>query len=165
MANKIKKAFAPIVNLLEANLSLTVEEILPQVVELAAAKTGGGSGGGRASEFHRDEDGNVVAIRCYYHKLWMDPRVVEFGAKKDSATGYNNMCKDGVSKWTKANNAVKKINDDIINEVIAGEIAADQVETVRAERVEEAKTIVPREDGYGFETVEECLADSSARGL
>ena len=64
----IKKVFVEIVSLLEANPESRVKELLDQVKELASAKS---AGGGAATTFHKDENGNVVAIRCYYHNLWM----------------------------------------------------------------------------------------------
>lgn len=162
MPTKIKKAYGAIVALLEANLALTVEQILPEVIALASAKSAGG-GGGKGSTFHRDEDGVVVAIFCYYHKAWMDPRVVEFGAKATSATGLNNMCKEGVSKWTKQNSAAKKAESELLGKVQTGEIAVTDIAAEQAKIAEAAGTVTPREDGYGFETLEECLADSAAR--
>lgn len=159
----IKKAFQPIVELLQANEHLTVGEILPQVVGLASAKTG--SGGGKATTFHRDEAGVVVAIKDYYFNKWMDPRVAEFGEKKTSASGYNSMSKEGTSNWTKQNNAAKKAKEELLTRVQSGEVAPDAI-TAEMEAIETARqAIVPREDGYGFDTLEECLADSEARGL
>ena len=157
----IKKAYKDIVDLMEANVDAVVADILPAVIELAAAKTG--SGGGKATVFERDEEGEVVAIRCYYHKLWMDPRVVEFGKKATSPTGMNNMCKDGVSKWTKQQREIKNAEADILNKVADGELAVADIAAEQARIAEEAARIEPREDGYGFATLEECLADSAAR--
>lgn len=163
MSHKIKKAYEAIVEVLQANLTVTVEEVLPQVLELASAKTG--SGGGKASTFHRDEDGNVVAIFCYAHKQWMDPRVVEFGSKAGSPTGFNNMCKDGVNKWTAAQRKRKAAESELLTRVAAGEVAPEDIAAEQARIAEEAGAIAPREDGYGFETLEECLHDSAERGL
>lgn len=157
----IKKAYVDIVDLLEANGDAQVSDILPEVIKLASAKTG--SGGGKATVFHRDEDGDVVAIRCYYHKLWMDPRVVEFGKKATSPTGYNNMCKDGVSKWTKQQREAKQAEGTLLADVAAGELAVENIASAQEEIATNAARIEPREDGYGFETVEECIEDSAAR--
>jgi hypothetical protein len=163
MSGKIKKAYEAIVEVLQANLSATVEEVLPQVLELASAKTG--SGGGKATTFHRNEAGEVVAIFCYAHKLWMDPRVAEFGAKAGSATGFNNMCKDGVNKWTSAQRKKKAAEGELLARVADGEVAPADIAAEQARIADEAGTIEPREDNYGFETLEECLADSEERGL
>lgn len=157
----IKKAYVDIVELLQSNEDARVGDILPQVITLAAAKTG--AGGGKATAFHRDEHGEVVAIKCYYHKLWMDPRVVEFGKKATSPTGLNNMCKDGVSKWTKQQREVKAGEASLLARVSDGSLAVEDIASEQERIAEEARRIEPREDGYGFETLEECLEDSATR--
>lgn len=154
MAN-IKKAYAEIVVLLQANEDAFVRDILPEVVSLASAKTGGG--GGKATTFHKDEEGNIIAIRCYYHGLWMDPAVAEFGKKASSATGFNSMCKDGVSKWSSQQRAAKKAKEQLLLDVASGEVEATDLPALMAEIEEAASAVVPREDGYGFATVEELL--------
>lgn len=163
----IKKAFLPIVEALraaiEADPKAKVSSVLGDIEALASAKSG--AGGGKATTFHRDEAGNVVAIKCYYHGLWMDPRVAEFGEKKSSASGFNSMSKDGMSKWTKQNAAAKKAKEELLLKVQSGEVAADgiadQLKQIDADR----EAIIAREDGYGFATLEEVLQDSQARGL
>ncbi len=154
----IKKAFLEIVTILQANEDAAVSDVLPTIIELASAKTG--SGGGKASTFHKNEDGEVVGIFCYYHKLWMDPRVEEFGTKTSSPTGLNNMCKDGVSKWTKQQREAKNAEANLLNRVAAGEVAVEDIAAEQEAIAEAAKEIVPLENGYGFETLEELLAAS-----
>jgi len=161
----IKKAYLAIVTVLttavEADENATIASVLDEVTALAAAKTG--SGGGKATAFHRDENGEVVAIKCYYHKLWMDPRVVEFGKKATSPTGMNNMCKEGVSNWTKQQRDVKTQEAELLGRVTSGDLAVEDIPAEQERIAEEAKLVSPREDGYGFETLEECLEDSAAR--
>ena len=161
----IKKAFQPIMTILAAGVAAgTVsQEVHDECLALTAAKVG--SGGGKATTFHKNEDGVVVAVKCYFHKLWMDPRVADFGAKASSATGLNSMCKDGVSKWTKAKSDAKKAEANILTRLTAGELDASEIEAEQARIAEEAAVITPREDDYGFASLEECLADSEARGL
>ena len=151
----IKKAYLDIVEFLQDNEDAYVRDILPQVTALASAKTGGG--GGKATTFHRDEQGNVVAIQCYYHKLWMDPEVAEFGKKASSATGFNSMCKDGVSKWTKQQRDAKKAKEQLLTDVASGEIEAADLPALLAEIEEATDIVVPRDDNYGYETLEELL--------
>lgn len=165
--SSIKKAFLPIIEALRVALEqdpkVKVSAILGDIEALASAKSG--AGGGKATTFHRDEHGNVVAVKCYYHGLWMDPRVAEFGEKKSSASGLNSMCKDGMSKWTKQNAGVKKAKEDVLTRVQSGELDASQIADELARIEAESKVIHPREDGYGFTTLDEVLADSAARGL
>jgi len=159
----IKKAYAEIVEVLQSNLSATVESVLPQILALASAKTG--SGGGKATTFHRNEAGDVVAVFCYYFKQWMDPRIAEFGAKSNSPTGFNSMCKEGVNKWTKQQREQKNAEAGLLEKVASGELAPSDIAAAQAEIAEQAKRIEPREDGYGFDTLEECLAHSEEQGL
>lgn len=155
MAN-IKKAYQDIVTLLQDNEDSYVRDILPQVVELASAKSGGG--GGKASTFHKDEDGNVVAIKCYYFGLWMDPAVVEFGAKSSSATGLNSMCKEGSSRWTKQQRDAKKAKEQLLTDLANGDVEATDLPQLMDE-IEEAKNAVaePSDAVVGYETLEELL--------
>lgn len=161
----IKKAFQPIMSVLSAALAANAvdQSVFDEVEALTLAKVG--AGGGKATTFHKDENGVVVAVKCYFHKLWMDPRVAEFGTKASSATGLNSMCKDGVAKWTKAKSEAKKAEAAILTRLTAGEITAEDIPAEQARIAEEAAVIVPREDGYGFDTLEECLADSAERDL
>lgn len=154
----IKKAFQPIMTLL--TLAVQNGQMSQETYDAAEALTVAkvGAGGGKATTFHKNDDGVVVAVLCYYHKLWMNPADVEFGAKASSATGLNSMCKDGVSKWTKAKNAAKTAEAALLGRVTAGELAAEDIPAEQARIKEEAAVIIPREDEYGFATLEECLA-------
>ena len=162
--SNIKKAFLPIVELLQANQDMLVSDILPQIVELTAAKTG--AGGGKASTFHRDDAGNVVAVKCYYHGLWMHVTAVEFGEKKSSASGLNSMSKDGTSKWTKQNAGAKKAKEALLTRVAEGAITANDLPAELEQIEKDRAAIIPMDSEYqGFETLEECLADAEERGL
>lgn len=158
----IKKAFQPLIDLLEANESKKVSSILEQAIALASAKTGGGGG---PTSFHKNEDGVVTAIRCAYHKLFLDPRVVEFGTKASSASGYASMSKDGTAKWNAQYKTAKEAESQLLDRVTSGELAVSDIPAEQERIAEERAEIVPLEDGYGFATLEECLADSEARGL
>lgn len=159
----VKKAYADLVEFLQANEDKKIKSVLPQVIEMVSAKSGGG--GNRATTFHRNEAGEVVAINCFYFGLWMSPNVVEFGKKANSSTGFNTMCKEGVSKWTKQQRDAKKAKEELLAQVATGEIepsklpaALDAIEAAR-------KEVGTPEDGYGFESLEDCLADAASRGL
>lgn len=160
----IKKAFAPIMSVLSAALAAgtVAQEVHDEVLGLASAKSG--AGGGKATTFHRTEDGRVVAVFCYYFKRWFNVIDMEFGEKKSSASGLNSMCKQGMSLWTKQNNAAKKAQQDLLTKVGSGEIAADEIPAALEAINEEAKSVKPVEGEYqGFETLEDCLADLEAR--
>ena len=155
----IKKAYVDVVQFLEDNADKKVKTILDEVKELCSAKSGGG--GGAASTFVKDGD-EVVAVKCYYHGTWMDPRIVPFGAKANSATGLNNMCKAGVSKWTKQQRAFTKGKDDLLTRVTEGNLAADDIGKEMDKLEAARKEVFPLEGNYqGFETAEECIAFSA----
>lgn len=158
---EVKKAYVDLVNFLEENADKKVKTILDDVIAMCAPKAGGG--GGNAATFHRDENGNVVAVRCYYHGLWMDPSIVPFGTKANSASGLNSMCKDGMSKWTKQQRVAKNAKDKLLADVASGEVPAEQLPKLLQD-IEDARGAVEPIDGnyQGFETLEECLAFSEA---
>ena len=87
----IKKAYIELFELLEANQDVSVAEIMPQVLELVQAKS-------NSKTYHKDDEGNVVAIYCYYHKCWERVDEVEYGAKSSTTHGFNTMCKEGVQR-------------------------------------------------------------------
>ncbi len=143
----IKKAYQEIVAYLEDNKDSKVKTVLPGVIELASAKTGGGGGGG--STIRRNDAGEVTHIFCYYHKMWEDVSVVEFGKKATSPTGLNNMCKEGTSAWTRQQRVAKKANESLLNDVASGEVAPSDIAAKQADINEARGLIVPREDGVG----------------
>ena len=146
----VKKAYQDVVNFLQANEDARVGDVLGQVISMTSAK----SAGGTASNVMRDSEGNVTHIFCYYHKKWEPVAEVEYGAKANSSTGLNTMCKEGVSQWTKQQREAKKANEELLQKVAAGELnAADlpaQLEAIEAER----QKIIPREDGIGSDEIE-----------
>jgi len=142
-----KKAFIPLVELLEANKGKTVSAVLPQILEMVAAKAGGG---GRSSSNVRTNDkGETTHVMCYYHKKWEDVTVAEYGKKASSPTGLNNMCKEGVAAWTKQQRDAKKGKDELLGQVGAGEVKPADIQ-VRMDEIEKARAkIIPREDKHG----------------
>lgn len=161
---KIKKAYQSIIDLLEANKSATVADIFEQAVSLASAKVGTG-GGGKPSTFHAAEDGTVLAVFDYYFKKWMSPLVVEFGAKKNSASGLNSMCKEGVSNWTKQRREYDKVKETILERVLAGDLSPENAKAEQQTAEQAVTDILPHSEGYGFDSLEACLEDLQERGL
>jgi len=142
----IKKAFVELVELLEANKDKKVSSILSEVLAMAESKK-------RDSTVLKDDDGNVIAIFCYYHKQWELLSEVEYGAKKNSASGYNTMCKVGVSKWTKQQSLAKKAKEQVLDDVSKGEIDPSDIKA-KLQEVEEARQVVDTTDmpnGYANE--------------
>lgn len=149
----IKKAFQDIVEYLQTNDTCIVADVLPHILSLASAK----AGGGKCSAHHRDDEGNVVAIRCFYHGTWMDPRVVEFGKKVSSASGLNSMCKEGSSKWTKQQRDAKKAKEQLLMEVASGELDPSDLAQCLTD-IEDARNEVVPFSGTDYETLEELIS-------
>ena len=131
---------------------------MPQLIELMQRKN---NSSGQANTFIRDDEGNVVAIYCYYHKQWELLSECEYGKKATSATGYNTMCKEGVSKWTKQQRVKKQAEAGLLDRVIAGELSTDDIPNEQVRLAEEAKIIVPREDGHGTDHFHSSSCSSS----
>ena len=142
----IKKAYVELVEMLEANANKKVETILPLVYAMAESKK-------KDSTVLKNEKGEVIAIFCYYHKQWELLSEVEYGQKANSASGYNTMCKVGVSKWTKQQSAAKKAKEEILTKVGNGEILPDDIKS-EMEKIETARLEMDTSDmpkGYANE--------------
>jgi hypothetical protein len=144
----IKKAYADIISYLEANMEQTVADVLPTVVSMASAKVGGG----KSSSNHAvDADGNPIYIFCYYHKKWEPLAEIEYGTKKGTSTGFNTMCKEGVSQWTRQNNAAKQAAANLLKQVANGEVSPAEIPAKQAEIEAERAQILPHSSGIGFD--------------
>lgn len=152
----IKKAFVPIMSLLAAAMGQEVtQELYDQAEALTCAKTG--NGGSQATSFHKDDEGNVVAIRCSYFQQWFKPSEVEFGLKASSASGFNPMCKAAVSAWTKQQADFKKAKEALLEDVVNGDLEPGDI-TAKIEELEEARTTTVAHDFTGYESLEDVLA-------
>jgi len=150
----VKKQFEEIYAVLEENKGKKVQTILPQLIELMSKKN---NASGAANTFIKDDEGNVVAIFCYYHKKWELVSECEYGSKKGTATGLNTMCKEGVSKWTKQQRVKKAAEAELLTKVSCGDLAVEDIAGEQARILEESKLIVEREDGHGYLEVSEAL--------
>lgn len=144
-----KKVYVEIVALLEANANKKVSTILPQILELTRAKVA-------QSTFHKDDEGNVVAVYCYYHKQWELVSEVPYGKKASTASGLNTMCKAGTSQWTKQQRVAKKAKEALLEAVAKGEVEGESI-TVALEVIEAERAALILGDTPGFETLEECI--------
>jgi len=87
----------------------------------------------QSSTFIADEQGNVIAIYCYYHKQWELLKDVPYGSKANNPTGLNNMCKVGTSKWTKTQRDATLANASILTDVASGELEPSKILEKQAE--------------------------------
>lgn len=152
----IKKTFQAVHDVLLANQTSTVADVMDQILPLMSAKSRGAATGTQTRTFLKTAEGEVVAILDYYFKRWMPlvgPLAVDFGTKKGSTTGFNSMCKNGLSNWTKQQAEAKKALEQILADVESGELEAADIssrrEVIEAERKQIAAT------DLGFETLDE----------
>ena len=149
----VKKQFEDIVAILEANPNKKVSSVMDDILALVSKKSNGGSNG---STVHKDADGNVIAVFCYYHKRWELVNGIEYGAKAGTTSGLNTMCKEGVSKWTKAQRDSKKAKADLLTQVGEGVVASDEIANKIAEIDDATKAIVAHSrEGFSFDSIEE----------
>lgn len=159
---QVKKAYQAIVDLLEANREVKVSKILDQVIAMTEAKAARSEG----STFIKNDKGETVAIQDYYFKRWMPlvgPGAVEFGAKAKTATGFNTMCKDGVSHWTKAQRDAKNASADLLKQVSAGAIKPADIAAHQA-KIEEGRKAIA-ETALGFASEDEVRKYLAKNGV
>lgn len=151
----VKKAYVELIAFLEANSNKKVSTILEEAKAMCTAKSACGSDTGKT--FIRDSDGEVVAIFCYYFKVWMPLCDVEFGAKKATASGYNTMCKSGVSNWSKQQRAASKATAELLAKIASGELKPADLEAEQV-AIELARKAVVECTEVHFQTSAEVLA-------
>ena len=152
----IKKDFVAIVELLEANQNKKVSSILPQLLELCTKKNNGGSDIGKT--FIKNDNDEVVAVYCYYHKKWEVVAEVPYGKKAGTSTGLNTMCKEGVSNWTKAQRKAKQAESDLLTKLASGDLEVTQLADAKADIEAMKAKVVARSDEHGFATADEVIA-------
>ncbi len=147
----VKKVFEPIVALLTQatteNPKVKVADLMEQIIALASAKVNRGEG----RTFIKDASGAVVAIHDYYFKRWMPlvgPSAVEFGAKAKTSTGFNTMCKAGVSLWTKQQRVADDANKQILKDLKDRKIQASDIDAIQAQIEVDRKAIAPTDLGF-----------------
>lgn len=146
----IKKSYAEIVSFLEANKNKKVSTILDEIYEMTKTST-------KSKTFLTNENGDIIAIFCYYHKQWELLDEVPYGKKASSTTGYNTMCKVGVSKWTAQNKAKKQVGEQILEALESGEIQADEINDTREAMLAKLNVIDETDMPIGYATEEDAL--------
>ena len=133
----VKKVFAEVFAVLDANKNKKVNTIMPQLVELMSKATNA-----VAETTRYDADGQLTHVFCYYHKVWEGTSECEYGSKKNTKSGLNTMCKIGVSNWTKQQRAKKKAESELLTKLATKEITVDDLPTLQAEILAASKVIV-----------------------
>lgn len=141
----IKTQFTTLHNLLLDNAGKKLTpKLIAQFEELMTSKV-------MAKTFKKDDEGNVTHIFCYYHKEWEEVANVPYGNKASTAHGYNTMCKEGVSNWTKQQRVMKQAKAKLLDDVSNGEVEASDLPRLLEEIELQAKTIVARNDVQSHE--------------
>jgi len=148
--SNVKKAYVEIVELLEANSNKKVSTIMPLILELVSGKS-------NAKTFHLDDEGKVIAIYCYYHKVWELVDDVEYGQKSSTSHGLNTMCKEGVSLWTKAQRVSKKAKEELLTKVASGEVQPSDIELANEEIEIQRQVVIAQDSRLGYDTLQEAL--------
>lgn len=125
----VMSLFAQAIETLKTNKvkKSVIEEVTAQYNEavfITSSKKSNGSGSSSTAYF--DEDRNLVAVFCYYHKKWELVSNIEYGKKAGTKTGLNTMCKEGTSAWTKNNRALQKQKDALTQQMLKGELTHDE---------------------------------------
>lgn len=149
---RVKLAYVDLIAFLELNKNKKVNTILEEAKAMCASK-----GSSMAKTFLKNDEGETIAIYCYYFKAWMPLCDVEFGKKASTASGYNTMCKSGVSNWSKQQRTAKKANEELLAKLESGELQVSDLEAERAAIEADRKLIVDCNE-IGFDTVEAVLA-------
>lgn len=141
----IKKPYVELVEFLESNKEKKVSSLLDTIREMCESKKS-------ASTVMKDSNGNIIAIFCYYHKQWELLSEVEYGSKANTQSGFNTMCKVGVSKWTKAQRDAKNAKEDLLAKVASGEVEPQDIAKLQ-EDIEEARVTIDTTDmPQGYES-------------
>ena len=117
----IKKDFVSIVAFLEENKTKKVSTILEELKGMCSKKT-------NDKTFKVDDKGEVTHVFCYYHKQWEAISEVTYGPKKNTASGLNTMCKEGVSNWTKQQRIAKKAKEELLTKIGLGELLVENLQ-------------------------------------
>lgn len=149
----IKKVFTEVNALLELNKDQLVNTLMPQLLALMSTKVGGSEIG---STHLKDEQGNVIAIYCYYHKRWELLSLHTYGLKAGSTTGYNSMCKLGVNQWTTQQRLAKKAKEQLLTKLQSGELTLELL-PAEQDAIESQRNSIVYADNYpiAFDTLEE----------
>lgn len=153
----VKNQFVELITFLRANSNKKVSSILDEAIAIASKKVA-------ERTFYKDANDVTIACKDYYFKKWMLVAEVEWSLKEKSASGYNQMCKAGLSAWTKQQRDAEKANNLLLSQVASGELAPEDL-TAKMQEIETARTainldLLPTMNAY--DTLEELL---DANGL
>ena len=149
----VKSQFVELITFLQANSNKKVSAILDEAIAIASKKVA-------ERTFYKDEAGTTIACKDYYFKKWMLVAEIDWSLKEKSASGYNQMCKAGLSAWTKQQRDAEKANNLLLSQVASGQLAPEDL-TAKMAEIEAARTtinldLLPTDRAY--DTLDELLA-------
>jgi hypothetical protein len=154
----IKKDMQPLFDHLQSLSGKKLTDKLIQSIAEQYLATKNSNGSGSRTTAYYDDNRDLVAVFCYYHKKWELVSSIEYGKKAGTKTGLNTMCKEGVSAWTKANRSKVKAKYDLLAQYTAGSIDSEAFKTA-LQALDEPSIIEPHSDEeHSFATIEELEA-------
>lgn len=146
----IKKPYVEIIDFLELNRDKKVKSILDELKDMCQSKKSN-------STVMLNNDNEVIAIYCYYHKQWELVKDVPYGKKANTNSGLNTMCKVGVSKWTKAQKVAKDQNQELLTKVSSGDILPSDILSHQHDIEVQRLTIDETDMPIGYSNEEELM--------
>lgn len=153
----IKKSYTDIIAFLQANENKKVSSIMDEIYSMAESKK-------QSTTSLFDDEGNVVAIFCYYHKQWEIVSDVPYGSKKNTNTKLNTMCKVGTSMWTKKQRDFKKGEAELLENVANGNIQPSDIKGHKDDLEVQRLTIDVTDMPIGYSD-DEILEELKLRGI
>lgn len=150
-----------------ALVELTNKKLTPKVLatlteQFLATKNSNGSGS-RTTAYY-DDNRDLVAVYCYYHKKWELVDHIAYGNKKGTKTGLNTMCKEGVSMWTKNNRGNAKAKDALLHKFTEGDITEAEFKDYLNDLKAPTAPEVHSDEEHSFDTLEQLEEYISAGG-
>ena len=147
----IKKPYVDLIDFLKVNSNKKVSTILDEIKEMCESKKS-------QSSTIKDNNDNTIAIYCYYHKQWELVEDVPYGKKVSTISGFNTMCKVGVSKWTKAQKTSKDAKNDLLDKVSSGDILPEDIKSLTDDIEIQRVTIDETDKPIGYASSEELMS-------
>jgi len=134
--SNIKKQFVSIFSIIETNKDKFSKSLYQSLVDECTSKT-------LAQTFRTNDDGDLEVF-CWYHKEWENTTTCEYGNKKGTKTGLNTMCKQGVSSWTKQQRVLKSSKENLLTQVMNGDVQQDELVDLMYDLEQASKKIESR---------------------
>lgn len=150
--NDIKKGLIELVKLVEARKGKIIDDkFIEDFRYYCVSKK-------KSSVILLDND-NIVGKFCWYHKKWELFKDNEFGIKSGDPSGFNSMCKSGVSSWTRSQLAIKKLDAEALKKVKSGKLKINDIEKFVNNETEKLKVIEYPDKYKGYDDKVKALKE------